>query len=417
MDAHRLPFSRPAPSGLGAAAVALAAAAAGVCLPAQPAAAQAPTGPELTIPVEGTALVRTTVDRRLDAGRSTIRVTGLPRDVDPSSLFLPDPSLELVGVHGRHSYVTPQGNEGLSLALDVRAERAVDGLRLAYRTRSLSWRPDYTVVAAPDGESARMEIRAVVSNDAGTPYRDASVELLARTAAGGFRPAGRPEEEGAGRSPAGGAAAPEDDFGYHRFPVEDALSLERRATRRVRLLAVPRVALERAYVTQGTVEYNRSYAPEEPMRVGVRYRISRPDESRVAELPLPGGTLRLVQTGAGGALGPLASGTIEDTPPGEDLLLEAGRALDLRATRQQIVWKGAGDGRYETGFRIELENRSDAPVTVRVIETVLGEWDLLESSREAERLPEGRLRFAVPVPARGEASVEFTVRAGSPIGR
>ncbi|MGB9861176.1 MAG: DUF4139 domain-containing protein, partial [Candidatus Bipolaricaulaceae bacterium] len=60
-------------------------------------------------------------------------------------------------------------------------------------------------------------------------------------------------------------------------------------------------------------------------------------------------------------------------------------------------------------WRITLNSAKSEGVEVEVIETLSGYWRILNSSLPYEVLDAQRVKFAVPVPAEGEASLEYTV--------
>lgn len=411
-EPHSRTSSRRRPTARAAATLLAAA----VLLAARPTAAQEIVDPGLTIYMQNTALVRATVDRPLEAGEQTIRVDGLPSNVDPTSLVVLDPGATLLGVHGRRSYQSAEDGNALSLALDLRVERALDGLRVAYLTRGMSWSPSYTMVVGADDGSAAIDGYATVANNSGTGYRDASVQLLAGTV----------NVEDGGRSPsmdrmrvqaeamAAQAPAPQTSreafSGYHLYDVDVPVTLHAGASRRIRLLGAASVPVEREYVLPGQVNYHQQMREPQREEAFIRYRVQRPEGTSFADLPLPGGTIRMYRPDDEGRLQLLGADGIRNTPAGEELELTVGRAFDIGGTRTQTDYERPGDDVYETAWRVDVVNRSDERVEVQVIEQIQGDWEILESSHDAERLSATRVRFDVAVPADGEATLTYRVR-------
>jgi hypothetical protein len=73
----------------------------------------------LTIYNSNVALVRREVERLLPAGMHTVRVEGLPTNIDPSSLIVLDEGVTLLGVRGFRSYQDASTGPGASLDLDL----------------------------------------------------------------------------------------------------------------------------------------------------------------------------------------------------------------------------------------------------------------------------------------------------------
>lgn len=392
----------------------LAVAVAGLAGTAPPAAAQEPVDPGLTIYMQNTALVRATVDRPVAAGESTVRVEGLPANLEPASLVVLDPGVTLLGIHGRRSYRSAGEGDAVSLALDLRSERALEGLRIAYLTRGMNWSPDYTMVVDPGDASARIDGYAAISNGTGTDYRDADVQLLAGTVNVEQGGTPRPVALAEMRMTADAAAAPQASreafAGYHLYDVDAPLTLHAGDARRIRLLGAASVPVEREHVLVGQVDHRRNLQEPQREEALLRYRVGRPEGTSFADLPLPGGTVRMYRPDDEGRLQLLGVDGIANTPAGEELVLTVGRAFDVGGTRTQTDYERAGDDVYESAWEIELVNRSDEDVVVRVIEPLEGDWEILESSHDAERLSATRVRFEVPVPADGEATLSYRVR-------
>lgn len=415
---HDVPFPLPLPStNRGAASrltVGALAALLALAASAPRAAAQEITDQGLTIYMQNTALVRATLDRPVQAGESTVRVDGLPGNMDPASLVVLDPEVTLLGVHGRRNYQSAEEGNAISLALDLSVDRTLDGLRLAYLTRGMSWSPGYTMIVSPDDASAGIDGYATVSNSSGTGYEDAAVQLLAGTVnlQGGATPRPMARQEAMMADMAAGAPqlSGQAFAGYHLYDVDVPITLHTGAERRIRLMGAGSVPVSREYVLAGQVSYGQETGEPRPQEAFIRYRVERPEGTSFADLPVPGGTVRIYQPDDEGRLQILGADGIPNTPAGEELLLTVGRAFDIQGTRTQTEFERPGDDLYESAWRIELVNRSDEAVTVQVIETIQGDWQILQSSHDAERLSASRVRFDVRVPADGEATLTYRVR-------
>lgn len=410
------------PSSLSSRARALAAclavaclAVAGLAATAVPAGAQEASDPALTIYMQNLALVRAEVDRPVPAGESTVRVDGLPGDADLTSLMVLDPAVTLLGVHGRRSYQTAGRGSAISLALDLRAERAVEGLRIAYLTGGIGWGASYAMVVGTDDRSARIDGYATITNNSGTGYEHAAVQLLAGTVnveGGGRRPVMMDQLRVSTfeMAPAAPQLSGEPFSGFHLYEVDAPLTLESGDSRRIRLMGADEIRVDREYVLPGQVNvYQRMEEPQRQEAV-IRYRVERPEGTGFADLPLPSGTVRVFQPDDEGRLQLLGADAIPNTPAEEVLLLTVGRAFDIGGTRTQTAFERVEGSVHESAWEVELVNRTDERVVVQVVEEIQGDWEILESSHEAQRLSAHRLRFDVPVPADGEATLTYRVR-------
>ena len=392
------------------AALALAGSALGSAVPVG---AQELVDPGLTIYTQNTALVRVTLDRPLEAGEQTVRVDGLPGNLDPTSLVVLEPGVTLLGVHGQRSYQSAQEGSAVSLALDLRLDGPREGLRMAYLTRGMSWSPSYIMVVGRDDASARIDGYATVSNNSGTPYADARVQLLAGTVnvQGGSQPRAMQEMRAAADMAMQAPQLSGQPFsGYHLYDVEVPVTLHAGSSRRIRLLGAGSVPVEREYVLYGQASYRQQTGESSREEAIIRYRVERPEGTSFADLPLPGGTVRMYRPDEEGRLQLLGMDGIPNVPAEEELHLMVGRAFDIGGTRTQTAYERPGSDLYETAWRIDLVNRTDEQVLVQVVEQIQGDWDILESSHDAEELSASRVRFDVTVPANGETTVNYRVR-------
>lgn len=391
--------------------LALAALLLGVALPAE---AQEPARTGLTIYSQNLALVRVEVDRPVTAGEQTVRVDGLPSNLRASSLLVLDEGVTLLGVHGRRSYQSAGEGGAVSLALDLRVDRPLEALRLAFLTGGMGWNASYSMLVDRDDGSARIDGYATIANNSGTRWEDAAVQLMAGTVnvdGGGGR---RGAREMAMVARAAADQAPslsrEAFSGYHLYDVDVPLTLATGSRHRVRLMGADRVPVTREYVLPGEISYYQQMSEPRRQEAVIRYRVRRPEGTSFADLPLPAGTVRVFQRDDQGRVQLLGADGIPNSPAREELVLTVGRAFDIGGTRTQTDFRRPEGDVRESDWEVELVNRTDADVTVQVLERIDGDWEILESSHEPRQLSAHRVRFDVPVPAGGEATLTYRVR-------
>jgi len=95
--------------------------------------------------------------------------------------------------------------------------------------------------------------------------------------------------------------------------------------------------------------------------------------------------------------------------------LGAGTAFDLTAKRTQTTYTITRDKNGKStataDYRVTLANATDSLATVDVYEERGGDWSVLQSSVTADRVSSTRVRFRVAVPAKGETTITYQVRA------
>jgi len=133
------------------------------------------------------------------------------------------------------------------------------------------------------------------------------------------------------------------------------------------------------------------------------------------EIPLPKGTVRVYKLDSQENTQFVGENRIDHIPIDETVRLKLGDAFDVTADRTQTDFrKVAGFGRYdyvfESAYRIELRNAKEEAVTVKVVEPMPGDWDVLEENLPHVKESSGEATWEVDVPAEREATLEYRVR-------
>jgi hypothetical protein len=368
----------------------------------------------LTIYTGNLALVRLEVDRVLVPGEQTVRIDGLPTNIDPSSLTVLNAGVTLLGSHGFRSYQDAASGPGASVELDLEVERQVDRVQLAFLTSGLNWSADYTMVIARDDATARVDGYANLSNGSGTTYEGAEVQLLAGTIQRGMASPYMADELRAARSLMEAAAAPDMTqaaFGdYHLYTLSDPLTLRSGESRRIRMVGASAVTTRKEYVLTHNTNYYQQYPEPQTSPVSISYVVDRPRDSDFGNDPLPGGQVRMLQRDDAGRIQPLGISSIANTPSGESIRLAVGYAFDIVGKRTQMEYTRPANNVYESSWRVELSNGGDSDVTVQVIERTTGDWRIVESSHDWQKLSAGAVLFSVDVPAGGEVGLEYRIQ-------
>jgi hypothetical protein len=74
-----------------------------------------------------------------------------------------------------------------------------------------------------------------------------------------------------------------------------------------------------------------------------------------------------------------------------------------------MSFRQVGERANEEKVKIALRNHKDAAVTVIVVEHFSGDWTIRESTLQHTKKDAATSEWRVPVPARGEANLEYTV--------
>jgi hypothetical protein len=374
--------------------------------------------------VDEASVLRRSVGKRLIFRLSDPRdtVSALVLGVDPLRLQLPD---------GRISFSPP----GLALypsdvvvveptaVVGVQSGKGQDQLRVGYFTSGASWQASYQVVLGrPD---ARVTGMAVIPSQS-LRAENAEIRLLAGSVSRAT-PEARQDKLMARRMAAAemvmnDAATTEQKVGeFHLYSLGGRSTLLPGLTTSVALFDPAQVKYERNYVVHGDVPF-WGFLPQmgeetEPP-VEVIYTLKRPRKTDFGDRPLPGGVARLYLPDSSGGLQLVGEASLNHTPAGSDMKLNAGTAFDITAKRLQMNYATRRDSTKTRGvhtvatadYRVTLKNATDSLVAVDVEEQRAGEWSVVSSSVPVEKVSSTISRFRVRVPARGEAVLTYRIR-------
>jgi hypothetical protein len=342
--------------------------------------------------------------------------------VDPLRLQLPDGRVTFQSP-GAALYPADVVVADPAASIDLRSSRAQDRLRLGYFTGGASWQASYQVMLG--GRTARVAGMAVLESQ-GLRADNADIQLLAGSV-GRAAKEPVPQLRALARTMEAEAAFADAVPGeqrvgeFHLYTLPGKSTLLPGLTTSVALFEPVEVPYERNYVVRGLVPY-WGFLPQQGEEtdapVEVSYTLKRPHESQFGDRPLPGGIARIYQPDSAGRPQLIGEASLEHTPAGRDLRLDAGVAFDLTARRVQTSYVTRRDSTKAHGvrtvatadYRVTVRNATDSVATVDVIEERAGEWAVLSSSVPAEKLSSTRTRFRVKVPARGEAPVTYRLR-------
>jgi len=366
----------------------------------------------LTIYQDGRVLVRRAVPVQVPRGSSTLLVDLGARPTDIGSLVALDDGVQLkrvTGVTGPNNQLSPR------VQLSLESAEPLQALRLAFLTEGLRWRAAYALVVRGQGR-ATFSGQAIIDNTGQLTMRGAEVQLLAgdvrRT---GYSP--QPMLRGVlqaavtvtGTMEAAGAQVVGETRVYTLPEGADFVAGE---TSTIALVPGAEVPVQPEYLLRPSrFGYTAQWTqPEQNLRAEISYLLQRQVGTPFGSRPLPAGVVRVFTPDSAGRLQLVGETTIDHTPPGKELHITTGGTFDITAERTQVSFERRSDRDVVSSYRVVLHNAKDQDVTVQVLDEFPGQVELQSSSVAAQRLSAASLRFPVPVPAGGEATLEYRVR-------
>lgn len=301
-----------------------------------------------------------------------------------------------------------------TLVIDADSDKAGTATaQLSYLTGGLNWAADYVASLSPDEKSLDIDGWVTLTNQSGTTYRDAKLQLVAGDVH-------RVQEAmmktmdmvAAAPAPAAEQAMTEEAlFEYHLYTLGRPTTIAENQTKQVALLSAVSVPVDKEFRFTNLTARGYTYDMGEQERVNATVYVSFVnDDASHMGMPLPKGTIRVYKADNDGQVQFVGEDAIDHTPKNEDVRLTLGQAFDVTARARQTKYEKISDSVYESAYEIELKNAKKEPVTVVLVEDVPGTWKILSESAKHEEVNSNRLRWEVTVPAEGSAKFSYAVR-------
>lgn len=291
-----------------------------------------------------------------------------------------------------------------------------------YLTGGLSWNADYTAVIESGDRSMSLASWAVIGNQSGVDYRDATVQLMAGRQNQVYRHMPMMAMMKASRAATENMmvndTASEASFAdYHLYTLPEKVNVLNSQTARYRLLSSDRVKVVKEYIVNGNAwAYQSSQGgASEPVHAGIWLNFSNTKHDGLG-MPLPAGGIRFYQEDSSGNRQLIGAGNIQHTPVDGKVRLALGEAFDVMMVRKQtsfkqhVLEKGQEKIRQTvTGWELTLANAENHAVTVKVVEPMPGNSRILDEN-QTHRTEDGTVVWAVTVPAHGKTVLRYRVQ-------
>jgi hypothetical protein len=293
-------------------------------------------------------------------------------------------------------------------------------VELSYLTGGLGWQADYVAELNPTDNAMDINGWVTLTNQSGATYNNASLQLVAGDVhqAPPEQPARRLAQDKVMTMAAEmqDAMAEEQMFEYHLYSLERPTTIRDNQTKQVALLQAGQVPCRKELILQGGDYYYRSQYGElgEKMKIGVFVEVANSKDNHLG-LPLPRGVVRVYKKDSRDRLQFIGEDRIDHTPENETLRLKLGDSFDVTANRKQTDFKKvAGSSRYdyvyEGAYSIELKNGKKEAATVKVVEPIPGDWEMLAESLPHAKAASNTAVWQVPVPGLGATTLTYKVR-------
>lgn len=314
--------------------------------------------------------------------------------------------------------VPPNLRDRPTLVMQLDSPSAGDlDLELTYLTGGLSWQADYVGELSPAEDRMDLTGWVTLENTSGTAYRNAKLQLVAGDV--NMVPEDAMPEMMMTRAMVADAAPPMEEealFEYHLYTLPRATTIADKQTKQVALLRAADVPVTKELVFQGNPHVYRGGKGQtgERLKAGVFVEIDNREESNLG-IPLPKGTVRIYKDDSAGNAQFVGEDAIDHTAKNDTVRLKLGEAFDVTAEKVQTEFKKlAGSGpwnyRYESAYKIAINNGKPESVTVKVQEPIPGDWQVLEESQPHEKISADTAVWTLEVPAEDKTTLTYRVR-------
>lgn len=309
----------------------------------------------------------------------------------------------------------------LSWKLHSDKQAAFDA-QLSYLTNGMSWKSDYNLVLPEKGDAVTLTGWVSIENNTGKTFEDAEIKLIAGDVNKVEPPQLARREKVYAMAMADSAAAPQveekkfDEFHMYSLPL--ATTLRDSETKQVEFVRGENVQTTKLYVYEGLkasyrggMNLNQNYGQNAQPDVAIYRELENKDKNGLG-VPLPAGRMRFYRMDDDGQLEFTGENTIDHTPNNETIRVYLGNAFDIVGERKRTnFYKHPSRDMLRETFEIEIRNRSEEAVTVKVVENLFrwSNWEIQKPSQEFEKTDAQTIEFPVTVKADGTATVTYTV--------
>jgi hypothetical protein len=298
------------------------------------------------------------------------------------------------------------------------AQQAEDVLELSYLTGGLAWQASYVAELGKNDDVLDLNAWVTLTNSSGAAFNNARLQLVAgdvNQVRGDMVSAVREERMPKALALAAPRMAEESLFEYHLYTLDRPTSIADKQTKQVALLSANNVAAHKEYVLRGADYYYRASYGDLGQKMKVGVFITFANKGGSLGVPLPRGIVRVYKKDRAGNAQFVGEDRIDHTPENEKIRLKLGDAFDVTADKKQSSFdKVAGSGKYnyifEAAYEVLLKNAKSEAVTVKVVEPIPGDWQMLSESAAHQQESANTAVWQVAVPAKGETKLSYKVR-------
>ncbi len=284
-------------------------------------------------------------------------------------------------------------------------------LEIVYLTEGLDWETDYSLILNSEETRGDMSGWVTIKNKTGVSYKNANIQLVAGDINRVYETQKRRVKMADAYSAMAEGVTEEGIFEYHLYTLPGKYTLKHNQTKQVKLLNAERIPIKKELRYYGDERlYHSRYAKTENYKnIGVYLEFENKKTFHLG-IPLPGGIIRSYKKDSKGLIQFLGEDSISHIPEDGKVKLKIGNAFDITAEKKQIDWQKVSTDILEVKWEIIFKNSKNESVWIVVLESIPGDWEVMETTHHWKKEDAHTLRFDVSITPKGEEKIQYKVR-------
>lgn len=289
-------------------------------------------------------------------------------------------------------------------------------VEVSYQTNGLGWSADYILVLEKDESSCGINSWVTLSNNSGTEYEDAILQLVAGKVQlisnrNQYPMVSRSVKKSSTKDYAETEAVPEFNqenlSEYYLYTLDQPTNIGFNQTKQVQLFQSDSVDIKKYFVFENLPMYDGN--EKNFNNASVKYIFKNAKKNNLGR-PLPQGTIRVFKADSKGRQQLLGEDSIDHTPENEEVKITTGQAFDVVAngkkTSYEVFKLSRGD---KSSYSVEIRNRKKEAIEVRFYASLYGDWNITKSNFKFIKESALKAYTDVPLKANEVVTVEYTV--------
>lgn len=275
-------------------------------------------------------------------------------------------------------------------------------ITLTYLTTGMNWTADYVAILNQDDTAMQLGCWVTVTNRTGTSFNNANLKLIA----GDINLVQQHKNRRGYDAPVdfytaeAGGFVERSFFEYHLYTLDRPATLKNNQDKQLALFPTRQVDVNREYL----YDYTR-----DSDRVLVTARFENSEQNQLG-IPFPAGVVRVYKLDEDETRQFVGEDRIDHTPKDEPISLSLGKVFDMVAERTVKSRQQIGRYGHSATISVELRNHKEEPVVVKVHEHIPAGASITSCSTTFVRLSATVVEMDLPVPADGEATLEYSYK-------